>query len=167
MEKLLREEKIRLFELYSSKEKFFCLLVAAIAYLIKFLFDRTVFSENNFLGFVALIFFLAGLIFFLWADTAIKYNNAVGPTEDKFTRFIAPSVAYITLLRILTKIGLEFSLLFLFVDIIFNIMNKNFPNYSEHMLITAGVIGAFSSLLKTVTKPFYRKVYSLWDENVD
>ena len=46
-------------------------------------------------------------------------------------------------------------------------MNKNFPNYSEHMLITAAVIGAFGSLLKTITKPFYRKVYSLWDENVD
>ena len=127
MENLVREEKIRLFELYSNKEKFFCLLIAAVAYFIKFLCDRAAFSENNFLGFVALILFLTGLIFFLWADTAIKYNNAVGPTEDKFTRFIAPSQAYITLLRILTKIGLEFSLLFLCVDIIFNIMNSTFP----------------------------------------
>ena len=167
MEKLLREEKIRLFELYSSKEKFFCLLVAAIAYLIKFLFDRAVFSENNFLGFVALIFFLGGLIFFLWADTAIKYNNAVGPKEDKFTRFIAPSRAYVALLKVLAKIGLEFSVMFLFVYIILNFMNQKFPNYTEHALITGGVIGVVCGLLKTITKPFYGKIYSLWNEILD
>lgn len=167
MEKLLREEKIRLFELYSSKEKFFCLLVAAIAYLIKFLFDRAVFSENNFLGFVALIFFLGGLIFFLWADTAIKYNNAVGPKEDKFTRFIAPSRAYVALLRVLAKIGLEFSVMFLFVYIILNFMNQKFPDYTEHALITGGVMGVVCGLLKTITKPFYGKIYSLWDEILD
>ena len=58
---------------------------------------------------------MAGLIFFLWADAAIKFNNAVGPKEDKFTIFIAPSRAYVALLIFLAKIGLEFSVIFCFL----------------------------------------------------